>query len=189
MIEPEVRDGSDTADLALTVWALVIVAALILAAAGAAAGVILPLILVTLALFIVGAAAPIGRYPMIGTLTVALGVVAVVGLFFLRNGLREDFGGQGQGGRIECYDCPGYAWLSYPGDDDEPREVAYTTCAAQSVESLARLLSSLHTDDFTGAPVGPRTRATAEAIARGYARFFHRPALYTGCMQGFRDSR
>jgi hypothetical protein len=116
-------------------------------------------------------------------------VLLFAALYALREVLRDDLNWQGQGGRIECYDCPGYAWLSYPGDDDEPREVAYTTCAAQSVESLARLLNSLHTDDFTGAPVGPRTRATAEAIARGYARFFHRPALYTGCLQGFRDSR
>jgi len=81
----------------------------------------------------------------------------------------------------------GSASLSFPGDGTEPeerRKVGYETCASQSVESLARLL-----DDLTGGRAGPKTKVTAEAVARGYAEYFREPALYEGCLQGFRDRR
>ena len=68
--------------------------------------------------------------------------------------------------------------LRYPNDGTSPeerRQVGYDTCASQSLEALARSL---------------RTRASAEAVARGYARRFgNRAELYEGCLKAFRDKR
>jgi hypothetical protein len=84
------------------------------------------------------------------------------------------------------------AWLAWPNDgttSEEKRKVGYETCAAQSMESLARLLNALNVDD-AGAAVGPRTIATAHPVARGYARYFgNQEELYEGCLQAFRDRR
>jgi hypothetical protein len=86
----------------------------------------------------------------------------------------------------------GSAWINWPNDGTTPeerRKVGYGTCATQSVESLARLLNALTTDE-AGAPVVPRTTATAGSVARGYARYFgDQEELYEGCLQAFRDRR
>lgn len=66
--------------------------------------------------------------------------------------------------------------LPYPNDGTSPEEkwqVGYGACASQSLELLARAL---------------RTKATAEAVARGYARY-GQAELYEGCLQALRDKR
>jgi hypothetical protein len=72
----------------------------------------------------------------------------------------------------------GGAWLTFPNDGTTPeerRKVGYDNCAAHSVESLARLLG---------------TRATTEAVARGYSRYFgDQEELYWGCLQAFNEKR
>ena len=132
----------------------------------------------------------------------ALGVAAVVlGLFFLwtwemahRQDLRDT------SDPVKFSPAGGEAYfLVYWGEGAEPKEwrkVAYGTCAAQSVESLARELDSA--PQLTGGtrPPWPSDGATAESVARNYARSFQNPhdadverAIYTGCLRGFRDRR
>jgi hypothetical protein len=152
-----------------------------------------------------GGTPPGWRYPM----RIALGVAAVfLGLFFLIGLGNHRTSVADMAGRIECGgsdgDCPGggYAWFDFPAAGASPVEkwkVGYDTCASQSVASLARLLDYLHTD----ARAGTRTWATAEAVARGYARQFgvlrgigdiEHPlgvdevrVVYAGCLQAFTD--
>jgi hypothetical protein len=72
----------------------------------------------------------------------------------------------------------GGARLTFPNDGttpEEARKVAYDTCAAQSVESLARVLGA---------------KATTEAVALGYSRYFgDQEELYWGCLQAFNEKR
>jgi hypothetical protein len=66
--------------------------------------------------------------------------------------------------------------LRYPNDGTTPeerRQVGYDTCASQRLGALARSLG---------------TRASADAVARGYARYFGTQGeLYEGCLQAFRE--
>jgi hypothetical protein len=72
-----------------------------------------------------------------------------------------------------------FANLAFPANNakgaervEQWREVAYDTCADQSVKPLAREL---------------KTEATPEAVARGYARYAREPAVYEACLRGLRD--
>jgi hypothetical protein len=132
----------------------------------------------------------VGRSPSAGhSLMMATHAVwaVVVALFVLgfavgkRTVLRGNFGGQDQSVRIEWYDDwpKRYAWLGFPAPGSERveyRKLARETCAAQSVASLAWALE---------------TRATPGAIARRYARWSGEldPAVYEGCLAGFREGR
>ena len=68
--------------------------------------------------------------------------------------------------------------LLYPNDGTSPeerRQVGYDTCASQTLQMLARSL---------------RTQVSAEAVARGYARYLGNQAeLYEGCLDAFTDRR
>ena len=76
-------------------------------------------------------------------------------------------------------------WLAWPDEgttSDQKRKIGYDTCAAQSVESLARLLNELK--DARG------RRPTAGSDSRGDAHYFgDQEELYAGCLQAFRDKR
>jgi hypothetical protein len=135
MMKVEMLDGADRADrpswgrylmmAMLIVWALVCLAVVLTA----------PYVDVLIAILIVSAlvivaAVLIGHYPIIGTLTVALGVVAVfVGLLFLRNALRT-----------------------------VPVDPAYPGCSAENLESLAESLGTQPTAEAVARAYVPWAR-------------------------------
>jgi hypothetical protein len=80
------------ADWVFTAGALVIVATLVLAAAGAAAGFVWPLVIVIVALVIVAAVALIRSYPVIATFALLALTVSFLALLLLRNTLASDCG-------------------------------------------------------------------------------------------------
>ena len=93
----------DTADRTLAAWLytaiVTLIAATVIASVAAALidddlalGALLVLATAVVALVIVGAAAFISGHSTIGTLTVALTVLAIVGLLFVRNLIREPLG-------------------------------------------------------------------------------------------------
>jgi hypothetical protein len=73
-----------------------------------------------------------------------------------------------------------YRWPAHEdASEQEYFDMAYETCAAQRVGSLARVFE-IH---------GWRVKATPEAVATAYARVAGEPAVYHGCLAGFRVGR
>jgi hypothetical protein len=100
-------------------------------------------------------------------------VLVVLGLGYMywsRNVLRTTFDEPPASGEVKAVVAP----LPAPGSEvSEYRRIAYESCAAARNDwlSLAQMFG---------------TRATPEAIARGYARYAHEPAVYDACLRGFR---
>jgi hypothetical protein len=106
-------------------------------------------------------------------IAVTVTVLIVLGVGFLyrsRSQLQTNFGPSDSSPVVAVV-----APLPAPGSDvNEYRRIAYEACAAARNDwlSLAQLLG---------------TRATPEAIARGYARYAREPAVYEACLRGLSD--
>jgi hypothetical protein len=74
-----------------------------------------------------------------------------------------------------------YQWPAHEVDSQEYFRAAYETCAAQSVDRLARVFLEAH---------GWKVKTTPEAVATAYARVSPEPApVHDGCLAGFREKR
>jgi hypothetical protein len=151
-------------------------------------------------LAVVGAAKLFRR--AVGPLGVMLGIgVLVVSFYFTAVAAFEVDRRVGNGPELVGYSPAGGEayFLVYWGEGAEPaewRRVAHETCVAQSIGSLARELDEAPHATGRTRPTWPSDGATAEAVARAYAWFFQNPhdvdveqAIYSGCLQGFRDQR